>query len=533
MLDVRDVKLPLEETLQEKEALQRALCKRLRVPQEAILSLQILKESVDARKKDRIFILYRLLVRLAPGVRLRGTPPGVTPYAPEPQPALLIGGEPLNGPVVIAGFGPAGLFAALTLARSGYAPLVLERGEDVEARTQKVEAFWAGGALDPESNVQFGEGGAGTFSDGKLTTRIRDPRVQGILEDFVRAGAPEEIHYRNKPHVGTDLLKGVVRSLREAMIEAGGRILFTTRLEDLAARDGRLQEAKWGGQWHRVGALVLCPGHSARDTYEMLWARGVPLEAKSFAVGLRVEHLQEAIDACQYGQWAHHPKLRASEYTLAGRTGARRGVYSFCMCPGGQVVNASSEAGRLCVNGMSYHARDRRQANSALVVSVGPEDFGPLPLSAITFQRQLEEKAYQMGQGKDWAPVQRTCDFLEGTLTQRFEGVYPEVSPGFTSAPLHELLPEVLTQGLRDGLRLFGRRIRGFDSQGVLTGVESRTSAPLRILRGEGFFSPGFEGLYPCGEGAGYAGGIVSAAVDGVRIAQALMARYAPSPPLI
>lgn len=531
MLLVRDLTLHIKDTDQEREALEAVLVKRLGVPASELESFRILKESVDARKKEDILFNYQVLVSLkqeSDFLRKHPDRPGVAPHYAEAVLKVEPGEETPDGRVVIVGFGPAGMFGALTLAKAGYRPLIIERGQDMVARTASVEAFWRDGSLNPAGNVQFGEGGAGTFSDGKLTTRIKDPRVNQVLDAFTQAGAPQEILYRNKPHVGTDLLKGVVMKIRREIESLGGEFRFLTQLEDLEAMAGSLTRIKLSGEWIKAGALLLCPGHSARDTYAMLRERGVALESKAFAVGLRVEHLQAGLDSNQYGPWASHPKLRASEYTLAAKAADGRGVYSFCMCPGGRVVNASSEAGHLCVNGMSYHARDLTNANSAIVVSVTPEDFGPGLMDGIAFQKSLEKKAFELG-GSNWhAPVQLTQDFLEDRTSRDLKKVLPSITPGFSLAPLHEVFPPVVTQGIKDGMVSFGRKIPGFDKAGLFTGVETRTSAPLRILRGEDLQSISHRGLYPCGEGAGYAGGIVSAAVDGIKAAEAVIRRFRP-----
>lgn len=531
MILVRDVKLHIEETMNEQEALRKALIKRLRISSEDIRSFRILRESVDARKKDEILFSYQILVQLSDEekyLKRNLNRPGVLRHYEDETEQVKLGDKALAGRIVVVGFGPAGLFCALKLAQAGYRPLIVERGGSMIERTAAVEKFWKTGQLDTQSNVQFGEGGAGTFSDGKLTTRIKDFRVNEVLQALIEAGAPEEILYRNKPHVGTDLLKGVVMKVRQEIIKLGGEIRFNALMEDFAEENGRVTQVKVNGEWIKAAAVILSLGHSARDTYEMLMEREVALEAKAFAVGLRVEHLQSELDAVQYGKWANHPKLRASEYSLAAKGADGRGVYSFCMCPGGRVVNASTEEGQLCVNGMSYHARNLDNANSAVVVSVSPKDFGDNPLDGIAFQRDLERKAFIMG-GSNWqAPVQLTQDFLKKQASQDLKNVLPTVTPGFQLAPLHELLPEIVTDSLIQGMQKFGSRIPGFDRNGIFTGVEARTSAPVRIVRQKNFESISHQGLYPCGEGAGYAGGIVSAAVDGIKVAEAIMGTYAP-----
>lgn len=530
MILVRDVTLHIRDTQAEREMLLAQLTRRLGIQPGAIRGFRILRESVDARKTEDIRFNYQLLAELADeGAYLRRElPAGVAKHYQTMPVPLQPGEEAMAGRLLVVGFGPAGMFCALTLARAGYRPLVIERGQAMEQRSASVDRFWSQGAFDPAGNVQFGEGGAGTFSDGKLTTRIKDPRVETVLGALTEAGAPAEILYRNKPHVGTDLLKGVVMAIRREILELGGEIRFTSQLEALDLADGAVRAARVNGEWIPTAAVVLSPGHSARDTYAMLDESGVALEGKAFAVGLRVEHLQAELDKIQYGSWASHPKLRASEYTLTAKGEDGRGVYSFCMCPGGRVVNASSEEGRLCVNGMSYHARDLTNANSALVVSVNPADYGTGPMAGIAFQRDLETRAYAMG-GSNWhAPVQLSQDFLVNRPSHDLKNVLPTIQPGFVLAPLHDLLPPVVTKSLQQGLVQFGRKIPGFDRNGLLTGVETRTSAPLRILRGLDLQSVSTRNLYPCGEGAGYAGGIVSASVDGIKAAEALIRRFRP-----
>lgn len=489
-------------------------------PDSEIVSLTLVRKGVDARKKGRIKLVYTVEFSLKDESRIRtgGDLAPVEPKEPRNFPKLAPKGE-----IVIVGMGPAGLFAALRLARYGLTARLIDRGHKVEERAHDVSRFWSDGTLDPESNVQFGEGGAGTFSDGKLTTRVKDPNCGWVLKQLVDFGAPREILYLAKPHIGTDRLMGVVKGIREELSGRGFAISFGERLTGLSLSGGKISGVVVNERdEHPCDLLILAPGHSARDTYAMLHEAGVALEQKAFAVGLRVEHPQELINAIQYGK-EHHPDLPPAEYALAyNNEKSGRSAYSFCMCPGGVVVASSSEPGGVVVNGMSGYRRNTPNANSALVATVGPADFsGSSPLAGIEFQRDLERRAFRAGGGGYLAPAQS----LMGFLGQGRGRVFSSYRPGVTECDLAALLPKAVAATLREGVQHFDQRMRGFISaEATLTGVETRTSAPVRILRGADLQSVSHPGLYPTGEGAGYAGGIMSAALDGIKVADAIAA---------
>lgn len=596
MIRIQQIKLAAD-CKDERAALLKKAAKLLRTEGFAIQSLSIVRKSLDARKKPEIYAVYTIDVKVADERavlrKLRGRDGQIQlveekayrfPASPETdgdsgQAAV---GKPVTGGIslgrdrpVIVGTGPAGLLCGYMLAKAGYRPLLLERGKEVHRRREDVERFWREGVLEPGSNVQFGEGGAGTFSDGKLTTTVKDPkgRMRAVLRIFVEAGAPEEILYEAKPHIGTDILIHVIENLRRQIMEWGGEVRFDSQVTALLTEKDRVTGVAAGGEEIRSGAVVLAIGHSARDTFQMLHERNIPMEAKSFAVGLRMEHPRLMIDRLQYGDCGL--RLPAAAYKVTAQTASGRGVYSFCMCPGGYVVNASSEPGGTAVNGMSYSGRDGANSNSAMIVTVSPADYEPYggtgPLAGIAFQRHLEEQAYRIGQGA--VPVERYGDFCgavcagrggellfraenagqrvqdsgdlrmtthrngasteiqaadhRGVLCARYPGFTPAIKGAWRFAPVHEILPNFLNQALVEGIDLIGQKMPGFsDGDAYLSGVESRTSSPIRILRDETGQSA-LKGLFPCGEGAGYAGGITSAAMDGILIAEKVAMLYA------
>ena len=523
MIRIRDIILP---QTHDEHALRYHAAQCLKVQASDIASLKIFRRSLDARKKPELRWVYTVDVTLRSGesaVLRRCRSPKIT--REEPYRYRVPHAQSEKRPV-IAGFGPAGMFAALVLAMAGLRPIVLERGEAAAERRKKVEAFWNGGTLDPESNVQFGEGGAGTFSDGKLTTRINDPLCARVLEKFAEFGAPEEILTKAKPHIGTDNLREVVKRLRSRIIELGGEIRFLSPVENIEVSAGKLRSVSVNGEKIPCGALVLAVGHSAHDTFDILLKNGIALQPKAFSVGARIEHLQSDIDAALYGKYAGHPALPPAEYALSFRENDR-GVYTFCMCPGGFVVASASSRGKIVTNGMSNFSRSGKNANSAVLVSVSPDDFGNSPLSGIDFIKKLEQKAFALGGGSNRAPAMLTREFIGGGTAFSLGKVAPTYLPGVEPASLRELFPERISDFLALGITRFNQKIRGFsDSDSVLTAIESRTSSPVRIPRGENGCALGTDGLYPCGEGAGYAGGIMSAAVDGIKTAVKIMERF-------
>ena len=502
--------------------------KIMRVDFSEIKDCRIAKESIDARKKNNIKFNYAVSIKIDNEEKVieRANHKDAKLEEVKYDAEFEFGTKKMINRPIIVGMGPAGMFAGLLMAQKGYNPLIIERGENVEKRTKSINKFWTRAVLNAESNVQFGEGGAGTFSDGKLTTRIKDTRCDFVLEEFVKAGAPDEILYIGKPHIGTDMLKEVVKNIRETIIKLGGEVRFNSKLEDIIIKDKKVKSVIINGEELPCDNLILAIGHSSRDTYEMLHKKGIFMSIKPFAMGVRIEHPQDMINENQYGKYANHPRLKGADYklTYTGRKSGRA-VYSFCMCPGGEVVAAASEQGHLAINGMSEYKRAKGNANSAIVVSVGPKDFASDdPLSGIEFQRHYEALAYQIGGANYNAPIQLVGDFLSGTVSRELGGVKPSYTPGYKFADLTKCLPSYITDSIKEALPQFDHKINGFSREdAVMTGIETRTSAPVRIDRNEKFQSISLEGLYPAGEGAGYAGGIISAAVDGLKIAEIIM----------
>ena len=542
MLRINEIKLPLEQAgtvKHQDDQIKLALLKRLRISEDDLIQFTIFKRGVDARKSHAILYVYSLNVAVKNEgkvlAKLRKDP-HIKP-APDTSYHYVAKADALSKPrPIIIGFGPAGIFAALILAQSGFKPIVLERGKEVRKRTQDTWGLWRRGKLNPESNVQFGEGGAGTFSDGKLYSQIKDPKHYGrkVIQEFVKAGAPAEIQYVSHPHIGTFKLVDMVEKMRRNIIALGGDIRFDSRVEDIAIENGEVQGVTLQtGEHITTNHLVLAVGHSARDTFEMIHKNGIYIEAKPFSIGFRIEHPQGLIDRARYGKSYSEDllnKIGAADYKLVHHAKNGRSVYSFCMCPGGTVVAAASEPNRVVTNGMSQYSRNERNANAGIVVGITPEvDYPPEasphgPLAGIELQRQLESHAYVLGGSNYNAPAQLIGDYLSNKPSTQFGEVTPSYTPGVTLTNLDSALPEFANTAIREAIPVFAKKINGFDlADGILTGVETRTSSPIRIKRDDDTLqSINTKGLFPCGEGAGYAGGILSAGVDGIKVAEAV-----------
>jgi len=526
MLRLTEIKLPLNHSEADLNA---SILKRLGIVADELIGYSLFRRGFDARKPSAILFIYTLDVDVKNEAgllaRLKNTPH----VSPAPDTSYhFVAQAPANlaeRPLVI-GTGPCGIFAGLILAQMGFRPVILERGKAVRERTKDTWGLWRQGKLDPESNVQFGEGGAGTFSDGKLHSQIKDPKFYGrkVLAEFVKAGAPEEILYVSKPHIGTFRLVGMVEEMRHTIESLGGEFHFQSRVEDIVIENGRVQGVTLANGEHISSRhVVLAVGHSARDTFEMLHRRGVYMEAKPFSIGFRIEHPQSLIDRARFGPNAGNPQLGAADYKLVHHAANGRSVYSFCMCPGGTVVAATSEAGRVVTNGMSQYSRNERNANSGIVVGITPEDYPGDVLAGVEFQRKWETRAFELGGNNYCAPGQRVGDFLAGRASAALGSVQPSYTPGVTPTDLSTALPDYAIAAIREALPAFDKQIKGFAmDDALLTGVETRTSSPVRIKRRENFQSMNTTGLYPAGEGAGYAGGILSAAVDGIEVAEAV-----------
>ncbi len=528
MLRITDIKLPIDHGA---EALRAEIVKHLGVGADALIGYSIFRRSVDARKKNAILYIYTVDVELKNESGLLKRLKRVRQISPSPDLEYhFVARAPdgLRERPVIVGTGPCGILAGLLLAQMGFRPIILERGKPVRERTKDTWNLWRGRKLNPESNVQFGEGGAGTFSDGKLYSQIKDPRHLGrkVIQEFVKAGAPPEILYVGRPHIGTFRLVGMVEQIRATIESLGGEFRFGSKVEDLLIENGEMQGVRLAnGSFVTSRHVILAIGHSARDTFQMLYERGVHIEAKPFSIGFRIEHPQSMIDRCRYGNNAGIPQLGAADYKLVHHCGNGRSVYSFCMCPGGTVVAATSEPGRVVTNGMSQYSRNERNANSGIVVGITPEqDFPGHPLAGIEFQRRWESRAFELGGGTYDAPGQLVGDFLAGRASTAFGEVIPSYTPGVHLTDLSSSLPDFAIEAIREALPEFDKQIHGFARpDAILTGVETRTSSPVRITRDEKTLqSLNVVGLYPAGEGAGYAGGILSAAVDGIKIAEAV-----------
>ncbi|GAB6189965.1 oxidoreductase [Marinitoga arctica] len=523
MWRINNLSLPIDHSISE---IKLQISKKLNIPISDIKNIEIVKRSIDARKKhEMIYFVYSIDFDVdydLSNIALR---------APEKIYTLPFhGSTPLKSKPIIVGTGPAGLFAGLILAEAGFEPIILERGKSVDERKRDVNNFWKNGILNEESNVQFGEGGAGTFSDGKLNTLIKDKhnRIRKMLLEFVKAGAPEEILYNNKPHIGTDKLEIAVKNIRKKIEKLGGKVYFNSKVTDFIIENNKIKGVIVNNS-EKISSeiVILAIGHSARDTFKVLHKNGIKISQKPFSIGVRIEHLKETIDKIQYGKFYNHPKLKAADYKLSHRSKNGRAVYTFCMCPGGYVVASASEKNMLVTNGMSEFARDNINSNSAILVSISPEDFPSYhPLAGVEFQRIYERKAFEISKNY-YAPVQLFGDFLKNKQSKKFGQVKPTYLPGTVFYDLNKIFPEYISSSLKEGIIAMGKKMKGFSNfDALLTGVETRSSSPIRIERNENYESVNTQGLFPIGEGAGYAGGITSSAVDGIRVAESIISKY-------
>lgn len=524
MLRVRQIKLPINHN---ENDLKLKISKKLKIKKNDILNYKLNKQSIDARNKNNLMYVYEVDVNIKNEKQiLKKHLTDITETPDETYKLPKMGNKNLNYQIIIVGSGPAGLFAGYMLSKAGYKPLIIERGEDIDHRIKTVEKFWETGELDLNSNVQFGAGGAGTFSDGKLNTGVKDKfnRNKEVLRTFVKHGAPKEILYSNKPHIGTDLLRNTIKNMINEIINMGGEIKYQTCLTNIITDNNKLTHIEINHQKIiPCEHLILALGHSSRDTFEMLLKQKVEIIPKPFAVGIRIQHPQSLINHSQYGS---NLPLPPASYKLTYQTSKKRGVYSFCMCPGGCVVNASSEKNMLVVNGMSNHNRDSENANSAIIVTVSPKDYGESPLDGIKFQRKLEKKAYEIGQGN--IPIQLFKDFIQNKPSEKFNSINPVFKGKYTLTNLRDIFPPYIIEALIEGIQNFNTKIKGFNcDDAILAACESRTSSPIKILRDENFNS-NIQGIYPCGEGAGYAGGITTSAIDGIKVAETIIQNYKP-----
>ncbi|WP_101772303.1 NAD(P)/FAD-dependent oxidoreductase [Peptostreptococcus faecalis] len=528
MIRVSNIKIDIDDSI---DLVKIKTYKKLKINEDDVISFNIYKESIDARKKGIISFVYTVDLELKNEKKvLKFKPKDCIQLDSNKYEDVEMGNLEIKQRPVIVGSGPAGLFATLLLAQRGYNPILIERGMDVDTRSEDIENFWKSGKLNTKSNVQFGEGGAGTFSDGKLTTRMKDIRCEKVLSEFVKFGAPEDILYSHKPHVGTDILKDVVKNIRKEIIRLGGEVFFDSKLTSIDVKNGEISSIEIN-ESKRIDCqhLILAIGHSARDTYKMIYECGAEMEQKPFAIGVRIEHPQEMINKSQYGKFYNHKRLGAADYRLTAQTSNGRSVYTFCMCPGGMVIASANSENELVTNGMSEHSRDKENANSGLLVNVETKDFdSPHPLAGLEFQRKYESLAFKKGGANYNAPAQLVGNFLNGKPSEKAGSVTPSYRPGVKWCDISDCLPDFVIDSLKEGLVKLNGKLKGFSmGDAVMTGIETRSSAPVRIKRDRDTLeSVNIKNLFPCGEGAGYAGGIVTAAVDGIKCAEKIITKY-------